>query len=108
VGNPVFVAESGARLPLPSGIAVQEGTPVTYGVRPEHLVLSDTENGFPADIVVVEPTGSETQVVLSLGGQQINGVFRERIADRPDETMYLRPMVESVRLFDQFTGRAIG
>jgi len=37
--------------------------------------------------------------VFSLDGQQINGVFRERITDRSGQTMYRRPIVENVRLF---------
>jgi multiple sugar transport system ATP-binding protein len=41
--------------------------PAAYGIRPEHLMLS--ENGIPAKVLVVEPTGSETQVVVKVGGQ---------------------------------------
>ena len=84
-----------------------DGTAVTYGVRPEHLWLSDVRGGVAAEVTVVEPTGSETQVVFSLGGQQINGVFRERIPDQPGQTLYLRPEVDNIRLFDQANGKSI-
>ena len=43
-----------------------------------------------AEVSVIEPTGSETQVFAKLGGQQIVGVFRERISARPgDDTAVL-------------------
>ena len=38
-----------------------DGRPAVYGVRPEHFAIAD--DGAEAEIVVVEPTGSETQVV---------------------------------------------
>ena len=41
--------------------------PVVYGIRPEHLDIAD--DGFEAEVVVVEPTGSETQVFARLGTQ---------------------------------------
>ena len=40
--------------------------PLIYGLRPEHLRLE--ANGIPATVVVVEPTGSETQVIVRLDG----------------------------------------
>ena len=54
-----------------------KGTPVVLGIRPEHLTLSD--QGFPVEIVVVEPTGSEIQIIgRTPGGEEIVANFRER------------------------------
>ena len=39
-----------------------DGRDVTLGVRPEHFLISD--GGVPAEVVVVEPTGADTQVLL--------------------------------------------
>ena len=44
---------SGVRLPMPAGAKASDGQEVLYGIRPEHLELS--EGGFAADISVVEP-----------------------------------------------------
>ena len=52
-----------------------------YGIRPEHLVLDP--QGMPARVVVIEPTGSETQVLLRIGETSVLGAFRERIAEGP-------------------------
>ena len=40
-----------------------DGQPVVYGTRPEHLQLADGDDGIAAEVVVVEPTGADTQVV---------------------------------------------
>ena len=74
----MFVAENGQRLALGGGARNAEGRPVTVGIRPEHFVI-DPEHGAPAEIVVVEPTGSETQVFARYMGREIVAVFRDRI-----------------------------
>ena len=67
-------APTALRLPLgePQG---DDGRPAVYGVRPEHFTLAD--DGAAAEIQVVEPTGSETQLVAKLGGAEVRrGVSR--------------------------------
>src|SRR6201992_1038625 len=54
-----FVADNGDSIALPAAVAGADGTPVTIGVRPEHFTLDDAQ-GAPAEVIVVEPTGSET------------------------------------------------
>src|SRR5579871_2546924 len=61
-----FRAEGGEALPLPGARNGSEGRPAVYGVRPEHFQLSPS--GLPAVVHVVEPTGSETQVVAQFAG----------------------------------------
>jgi multiple sugar transport system ATP-binding protein len=75
-----FGTASGLNLPLSSAPAGEAGEAALYGIRPEHFALSTAgEGGLPVEVVVVEPTGSETQVVASLAGQSLTAVFRERI-----------------------------
>src|SRR3712207_9417954 len=74
-----------------------------YGIRPEHFIL-DESNGLPAEVVVVEPTGSETQVFAKLGGADMVGVFRERVDARPGQQIRVTPDPKLVHLFDQKTG----
>jgi len=94
------VKADGLSLPL-IGHADQ-GRRVVWGVRPEHLYLSDA--GLPATVVVVEPTGSETHVVLRLGAHDAMAVFRERHAFRPGEVIHLAARPGLVHLFDEATG----
>jgi multiple sugar transport system ATP-binding protein len=82
-----------AKKDLPS-----KDVPAAYGIRPEHLILS--EDGIPAKVLVVEPTGSETQVVVKIGDQQVIGAFRQRLAVDYDDTLRIMPDLEKVHLFD--------
>ncbi len=93
-------------LPLPAGLKLAEGTKLTYGIRPEHLELSKA--GFAARIAVVEPTGSETLLVLRLESREIIALFRERHAFKPGETIRLKPRPENIHLFDTATGQRLG
>ena len=106
-GGPAFHARNGAVLPVPAGWRFAGGEAVTYGVRPEHLALANADTGVATEIIVVEPTGSEIQVLVSLRGQQVVGVFRERTGLRPGETLHVRPDVDKISLFDTASGHRI-
>ena len=97
-----FRTEGGAAWPLPPGIAAPAGRPIVYGVRPEHLQLTDV--GVPATVQVIEPTGAETQVIARVGSAPIVGAFRERVTARPGETITLSADPSLVHLFDAETG----
>ncbi|HEX5091989.1 MAG TPA: sn-glycerol-3-phosphate ABC transporter ATP-binding protein UgpC [Burkholderiales bacterium] len=96
---------TGAALPLPADCAAEDGRRVTYGARPEHLDLAD--DGFDAEVVVIEPTGSETQLFARVGGQEVVAVFRERHAFAPGQKIRLRPRAEAAHVFDAATGKRI-
>jgi multiple sugar transport system ATP-binding protein len=100
-----FVDASGMRWPMPANHGAAEGSEIVYGVRPEHLRLD--ANGVPTRVHVVEPTGSETQVVLRLGEVSLMGAFRERIAAGPGEALPVSPELGLVHLFDKKTGKRI-
>jgi len=102
-GTPSFITEGGVRLPLMSVPGGADGRPYIYGVRPEHLTLGGSGD-VKAEISVIEPTGSETQVFAKLGGEKIVGVFRERISAGPGESLTMTPNPGAVHLFDAETG----
>jgi multiple sugar transport system ATP-binding protein len=79
--------------------------PTVYGIRPEHLRLDP--DGVKATVQVVEPTGSETQVLLRVGDQSLIAAFRERISARPGELLPISPDPSLVHLFDRQSGRRI-
>jgi multiple sugar transport system ATP-binding protein len=100
-----FVTEGGLRLPIGSMPPASAGRPAIYGIRPEHFRL--TSDGIAVEVVVVEPTGTETQVVVKIGGQEMICVWRERIAARPGETIRISPDPALVHLFDEISGRRL-
>ncbi len=97
-----FETASGRRFPLPSDTQAQEGQQVVYGIRPEHLAVSD--EGTEAEVVVVEPTGAEVQIFARIDGQQITAVLRERLPLRPGEKVKLAADPALVHVFDKKSG----
>jgi multiple sugar transport system ATP-binding protein len=104
-GSAGFEGPNGVKLPLASAPANSEGRPAVYGVRPEHFTIAD--DGAEAEIIVVEPTGSETQVFAKLGGEQVVAVFRERHQFNPGDKIRLKPDPSLVHLFDETTGKRL-
>ncbi len=105
-GGKGAIEVAGVELPIPDTMTVTAGQDVIYGIRPEHFDLSP--DGFPAQIKVVEPTGSETMVFLRFGEQEIVSLFRERHDFQPGQTLNLKPRVQAAHLFDPATGRRLG
>jgi multiple sugar transport system ATP-binding protein len=106
-GAPVFRTDEGVELPIgPDFTPVPDGR-VTYGVRPEHFEISG-DAGMPAEVVVVEPTGAETQIVAKVGGADVVASFRERVALRPGDRIRLRPIANSAHIFNASTGQRLG
>jgi multiple sugar transport system ATP-binding protein len=99
-GGAVEVA--GAHLPVPPGVVLAEGREVIWGIRPEHLGTGDT--GLAGTVAVVEPTGSETHVVLRVDGTDVVAMFRDRVGFRPGDRLVLAPEAGKVHLFDKGSG----
>ncbi len=117
ISGGAFKAGGGVSLPMPArGGMPGEGRPAVYGVRPEHFRIA--EGGVPVEVLVVEPTGSETQVVVrGAGGASADAgahgqsdmvvVFRDRIAARPGDTIRIAPDTTLVHLFDAESGKRL-
>jgi multiple sugar transport system ATP-binding protein len=101
---PHFEAADGTKLPLASAPAGSDGLAAIYGIRPEHLTLG---GDLKPQVTVIEPTGSETQVIAKLAGEKIIGVFRERVNVKPGETVAMSPDLSLIHLFDAKTGNRI-
>jgi multiple sugar transport system ATP-binding protein len=100
--KPSFITDDGIVLPLSKAPAASDGRPAVYGIRPEHFTLGGKT--IKAHITVIEPTGSETQVIGKLGNQKITGVFRERVMAKPGEALPMMPNPDQAHLFDAQTG----
>ena len=104
-GTASFEGPAGVTFSLAAAGSGNDGRPAVYGVRPEHFSLSD--DGAEAEVQVIEPTGSELQVVAKLGGEDIIAVFRERHQFKPGEKIRLKPDPRLVHLFDESTGKRL-
>jgi multiple sugar transport system ATP-binding protein len=95
-----FRAESGALWPLaPRDVAQFKGRCTIYGVRPEHLKV--VPEGLPLSVHVIEPTGSETQVIGKVEGVRIVCVLRERLFAERGSEIGISVDPENVHLFDR-------
>ncbi|MBN9004324.1 MAG: sn-glycerol-3-phosphate ABC transporter ATP-binding protein UgpC [Rhizobiales bacterium] len=104
-GQPCVETASGAKLPLTMAPTASDGRPVTYGIRPEHLEIAS--DGIEAEVAVVEPTGSETQIVARIGTQDIIAVFRDRHDVNPGDKIHLKPRATAAHLFDKDNGKRL-
>jgi multiple sugar transport system ATP-binding protein len=95
----------GIALPLPPGTRADDGQPVLYGIRPEHCVPAS--EGLPAQVIVVEPTGADTQLYCKLDGRDFTAVVRDRTRVHPGERVMLQPDLRRTHLFDASTGRRL-
>lgn len=96
-----FVTKDGVALPAPEGIASARGKDLVYGIRPEGVSLGGATE---MRVVVIEPTGSESQVVATLGETQMTCVFRERVLLQPGETLKVSIDPKAAHLFDAASG----
>jgi multiple sugar transport system ATP-binding protein len=94
----------GISLPAPLSASGVDGQPVVYGSRPEHIELASGSDGVATEVVVVEPTGADTQIFTKIAGVEVTSVFRDRHAFRPGEVIRLRPDTARAHLFDAATG----
>jgi multiple sugar transport system ATP-binding protein len=94
----------GMSLPAPMSASGLDGQNVIYGTRPEHMELTGGSDGVATEVVVVEPTGADTQIFSKIAGVEVTSVFRDRHAFRPGEIIRLRPDTARAHLFDAASG----
>ena len=105
IGPLAFIADGGGELPLPAGAALERGAEVIYGIRPEHLAIG--QGAVTADVLLIEPTGAETQVTASFGSDHLIATVRERLELAAGDTLAITPDVGKVHLFDAKTERRL-
>ncbi|KQW20656.1 sugar ABC transporter ATP-binding protein [Afipia sp. Root123D2] len=97
-----FVADEGPTFSLSERYSIESGKRVVCGIRPEDIVFAD--DGTPARVVTVEPTGSETHVILRAGQVDISVVCRERVSAKPGDALHIVSCHAKMHLFDEATG----
>jgi multiple sugar transport system ATP-binding protein len=102
-GAPSVEFDGGVRLPAPQNARATDGQPVLYGMRPEHCALAGSA-GLPAEVVVVEPTGADTQLFCRFNGQELTSLVRDRVDCRAGDRVGLVPDLARAHLFDAATG----
>jgi multiple sugar transport system ATP-binding protein len=102
-GNEACVEANGLRWPLDALVGGVDGQAVHYGVRPTDLEVQ-AGGGIPANVVVVEPTGAETELLVRVGEAQLIVVMHGRTTAHPDDTVHLAVASGKSHVFDRATG----
>ena len=105
-GRHVVEAQGGA-WPLGTLAQGRDGQAVHYGIRPGDIELSTPDHGIPARVVVVEPTGAETELVLQVGSEQLIVVLHGRTTAQPDDQVGLLIDGSKAHVFDDGSGQRL-
>jgi multiple sugar transport system ATP-binding protein len=103
-GKQVFVSDKGGVFSAPASSAT-DGQAVTYGIRPEHIEIA--ADGQQAIISVLEPTGSESQIFARIGDDPINAIVKDRIDQRPGDSVPLKINEARAHIFDRAGGQRL-
>jgi ABC-type sugar transport system ATPase subunit len=124
---PCRIGEGGRVLHLPGSVDVpvpaarvaatapQAGRAVTFGLRPEHITVGATAQGgsceAPAQVMLVEPLGSDTLALVRLGrgddGGEVTGRFSPDANLAVGQRLTVSLALNRVHLFDSESGMAI-
>jgi multiple sugar transport system ATP-binding protein len=108
-----LVLDGGARLDMPVAqraiVAAYKGKAMQFGIRPEHIVLSDAKAPFtlPADILLTEPLGSDTLALLRIGNVEVTGRFPPDAGLKTGAKTTVQFAMNKFHLFDLDTGLAV-
>jgi multiple sugar transport system ATP-binding protein len=102
-GDALVVAD-GWRVPAPRLKDGGEGE-VTVGLRPEGIAI--VAEGQPAEVVAVEPFGSEVIVDVRVGGEPLKLRAAPDVRPEAGSVIHLRPDPAAVRVFDRASGAAL-
>ncbi len=86
----------------------RDGQAVSYGIRPGDITISNSGQGIEAKVIVVEPTGAETELLLEVGGTQIVTVMHGRTTAQPDDIVRLDINASKAHIFEAQTGKRLG
>ncbi|MEY2953220.1 MAG: hypothetical protein RLZZ401_1307 [Pseudomonadota bacterium] len=102
-----WVSAEGHEWPVDAQLGGQDGQTVHYGIRPGDIQVVVAGQGIAAKVVVVEPTGAETELLLQVGDVRLVVVIHGRTTVRPDELVGLQMEGVKAHLFDAATGQRV-
>jgi multiple sugar transport system ATP-binding protein len=101
-----WVEAQGQRWPV-GRVEAAEGQAVHYGVRPTDIKVSTSGEGIPAKVIVVEPTGAETELLLEVGTEKLVVVMHGRTTVEPDDIVRIDIAPGKAHVFDSAAGHRL-
>ncbi|MBE3638097.1 ABC transporter ATP-binding protein [Mangrovicoccus algicola] len=102
-----FRLPDGSTLPLPAAKPGDNGRAAKYGIRPEHFAIVETGAMTMMKIDVVEPTGNETILSGTIGGQEVQITQQQRLSLAPGQEIGVSLRLDAVHLFDAQSGQRL-
>ncbi len=96
----------GTSLPIATGLRVEDGQRVQIGLRPEHLAVTPS-GGITGRVRIVEPTGAQTHLHVTLAGQDTIVVVDGGISIEKHSNISLTIAPDLVHVFDNDTGQRL-
>jgi multiple sugar transport system ATP-binding protein len=109
-GDTYALRHGAGALPLPGleqDASAFVGRQVVAGIRPESLGAGSGPSTLSGKVDVVEPTGPDTMVIVSIGGQLITARLGSRDRPKLGDTLTLAVNATEVNLFDPESGNRI-
>jgi len=100
-------AAGGTLWPVPGQLGGTPGQAVHYGIRPGDIHLGAPGTGLAAKVIVVEPTGADTELLLQVGEAQVIAVIHGRTAVRSDDVVHLSIDAGKAHVFDSASGQRL-
>jgi len=102
------VVDGGSTVELPPALSGQEGQAILLGIRPEHLAVGAAANGgLTGTVSLVEPLGSQVQIITEVAGRNVTVLINERVLPTVGSAITLSPKTASVHAFDAESGRRL-
>ncbi|CAN1548453.1 MalK ABC-type sugar transport systems, ATPase components [Burkholderiaceae bacterium] len=101
------VLVNGQRWPAPALAGLKAGQAVHYGFRPTDLKLSANGEGVQAEVTLVEPTGSETELMLRCGEHNLVMVIHGRTSVQSGDQVHLLMDAARAHVFDSASEQRI-
>ena len=99
-----WVEAQGSRWPVAASAQGHDGQAVHFGIRPTDLAISANGKGIAARVIVVEPTGAETELLLQVGDEKLIVVMHGRSSVQPDQLVELEIAAGKAHVFDSASG----
>ncbi len=106
-GGRTWVQAHGHQWPAGQIGSGRDGQQVHYGIRPGDIGIAASGQGIDAKVIVVEPTGAETELLLQVGETNFIVVLHGRTAAQPDDVVGLKIDASKAHLFEQGSGKRL-
>ncbi|MFM9843950.1 MAG: ABC transporter ATP-binding protein [Dongiaceae bacterium] len=97
----------GGTVALPPQLAGNDGQPILLGIRPEHLTVGPSSGALTGRVSLVEPLGSQVQIIADVAGREVTALLNERILPPVGSAIALAPRLDAIHAFDADSGRRL-